>query len=627
MKSFGEQFLHKKDSKLHTSKAVELEMERKKIRGEEVSQKPAEKISDWLEVIERTHTGHREDPEVMERIKNYYHKEYVIKSEDIPESAYLLEQRIAREAGHGTIEITDEFRKRKQEQIINDQTHSLDKWLDYLTSEDAKYPTWAKYWAFKCIVTMGKLEKGEDENGQETARFAPRTKDTTASFPALNSAALSMTIGALRSKLEEDQKSKDERQPIENISKKLKDEEFQKLLTTENFSKLYKQFLLEQPMYSTEGLKEIRGKWITYSQGSKPEQLVKSLEGYPLEWCIRDIGTARDYLQGGDMYVYYSVNEAGEAKIPRLAIRMQEDSIAEVRGIAHDQNLDPYIAPVVETKMKEFPDGEKYEKKSADMKKLTEIENKTQKKQQLTKEELTFLYEINSKIEGFGYNRDPRIKELLDQRDPKQDAPVVFDCKPDQIAYTEKEINENTKAYIGVWNPIILKNLPKNIEHIYSKFPDQKVFLKEIIPDKEINSAKTAIKKLEAEGHQVGDYAKDMLTKVNWEEKLKNSYEIVSFSVGELFGDTKVHAYAEIKAKALKEGLDLVPANLAPSIRLNYEKSGQWTVMVMEAIRDRADNPPLFNCYSDGSLSWLSLSYGRDDNEWYDSYRFFFARK
>jgi hypothetical protein len=121
MENFGEQFLHKRDPKLHTSEAVEHEKERLETRGEETSQKPAEKISDWLEVIKQTHTGHRDDPRVLERIKNYYHKEYVIDPNEIPEGYYENQKRLAREQGHGDIDITEEMRKQLSEVVVKDQ--------------------------------------------------------------------------------------------------------------------------------------------------------------------------------------------------------------------------------------------------------------------------------------------------------------------------------------------------------------------------------------------------------------------------------------------------------------------------------------------------------------------------
>jgi len=149
----------------------------------------------------------------------------------------------------------------------------------------------------------------------------------------------------------------------------------------------------------------------------------------------------------------------------------------------------------------------------------------------------------------------------------------------------------------------------------------------EIIPDKEITSAKTAIKKLEKEGHKVSDYVKGMLSKVNWKEKLKDSYEVVSVIVRELFGDEKSHTYADIKARAIENGLELVPAKLVPSIRLKYSKSGDWASIAMEAIRDRDGYLELFYCDGSDSDSWLSSYYGDDDFRWGDNYRFFFVRK
>ena len=149
----------------------------------------------------------------------------------------------------------------------------------------------------------------------------------------------------------------------------------------------------------------------------------------------------------------------------------------------------------------------------------------------------------------------------------------------------------------------------------------------EVIPNKEITSAETAIKKLEKEGHKISDYAKDMLTKVNWKEKLKDSYEIVSISVGDLFKDKESHTYKDIKEKAKEFNLDLVPASLAPEIRSSYPKSGDYSVLAMEAIRDRGGSLSLFDCHEGDSESWLSSSNGDDDNEWIDYTRFFFVRK
>jgi hypothetical protein len=99
-----------------------------------------------------------------------------------------------------------------------------------------------------------------------------------------------------------------------------------------------------------------------------------------------------------------------------------------------------------------LPGGEKFDKKTADMKRLTsiyykefEFDKKTGeyfKKDQpeaFTPDDLRFLYEIDGRIEGFGYEEDPRIGELLERRDVRQDLAAALGCRPDQISFTEEE--------------------------------------------------------------------------------------------------------------------------------------------------------------------------------------------
>lgn len=623
MPNFGEQFLHQKDSKLHTSKAVEHEKKRKEIKGEETSQKPADKLADFMAILEHTHTGHRDDPRVAERIKASYHKEHVIKPEDVPESAFLLEQRIARELGHGDVEITDEFKERKIQQIISDQESSLDKWLEYLSSEDAQYPTWAKYWAFRSMLEMGKFQKEEDEDGKESARFQKRTKDTVASFPPLNPRALAMTIGVLKSKIEEQSKPKKDRAKVINTSTKLSDPEFQELLSSENFAKIYAQFLIEMPEYSTEKLQETRGQWVKYEKGSDPKELVDSLDGYPLEWCTANIDTARTQLEGGDFYVYYSINEAGDPVIPRLAIRMQDNQIGEVRGIAPDQNIDPYIADVAATKLAEFPDGKAYEQKSTDMKKLTEIDNKTKAGETLTKEELIFLYEIDHAIQCFGYQRDPRIAEILQTRNPKEDAPIVFDCESSEIAWGVKEVDENTKAYIGPWNIDIfqvIKNYP-NITHLYESFSDKNIFLQTLETDPSINSPAKAEQALKDKNIYLSNWGKDVLKKTEFSQT-PEVYNLVRFTVEQLGLKTGANT-DQIYKRARELALEQCPAEVGPQLRLKYT-GGEWFLIAMKQISDRNGNPDVFDLRSAGDLLELVGNNARPDDLWFANYGFVF---
>ena len=59
--------------------------------------------------------------------------------------------------------------------------------------------------------------------------------------------------------------------------------------------------------------------------------------------------------------------------------------------------------------------------------KVKTLYKKYKNKEELTKEELKFLYEIDSKIIGFGYKKDPRIAEIKIKRVYENDLRQVFD--------------------------------------------------------------------------------------------------------------------------------------------------------------------------------------------------------
>lgn len=624
----GSEILKKKYGDLHTSEEVESA---EWWSGEPMPKNPSERIQKFLDIFTRliNWPNHEERQRGLDAIKQVLYSNFVIKPEDVPESVFLLEQRIARELGHGDVEITDEFKQEKINQIIANQTNSLDKWVDYLTSSDADYPDWAKYWAIRSILYMGKYVKEEDENGKEMARFTKRTKDTVASFAPWNPRALAMTIASFKSKLEEENKPKDQRNPVENVSNKLNSEDFLKLLSTENFSKIYAQFLIEMPEYSTEGLQETRGKWVKYEQGSDAHELVNSLEGYPLEWCTAEYDTAQSQLSGGDFYVYYSLNDAQEAKIPRVAIRMDANGIAEVRGIAPDQHVDPYIGEVVQKKMHEFPDGKEYEKKAADMKQLTAIENKIKAKKDLNKEELIFLYEIDHKIQGFGYGggSDPRVAELRNTRNSNEDAPIVFECSPNQIAHKVEDITKDTKAYIGKLEAGIFDKLPKTLEHIYTKFPEGRIVQKEIkIGGKDKKELQDEMIK---DGFKVGDYAKSMLENKEFKtSKTSENIDLVILSVADL-GFPEGARRDKIYERAKEMGLEIAPAEVGPQLRLQYadQPMDEYLVIGMEPISDSSGSPGLFSVPHNSDGRFLDSYRGLPDDGWSSYDRFVFVRR
>ena len=386
-------------------------------------------IKDYLKKLESIHTKVGETERHKAFLKKMYYDKYVIKKEDIPESYYHHQEEIALERGLGHIKITESQKQELQQEVIENQKRSLDVWLDYFLSEDAKvYPFWAKYWAFQGMLKLGTYDKKE-------GTFTKRTKNTVAPFCDLNREALAMSIDLVTRMLEKEE---------------ISDKDLEVLVKTGSFSKIYTYILTKVLNDNKNIVKRNIGQWKKYNQGSDHMELVRSLQGYNTGWCTAGESTAKTQLQAGDFYVYYTLDENNEYKIPRIAIRMEGNKIGEIRGIAKDQNIESEMEEVLEEKLKEFPDKEEYYKKVSDMKELTKIYKKHQNKEELSKEELTFLYEIKQKIKGFGYEEDPRIEEIKNERGrKKKDLALIFECDESRIALKEYELTKDTILYYG----------------------------------------------------------------------------------------------------------------------------------------------------------------------------------
>ena len=615
----GSDFLKEKYD-LHNSDEVEsavLRIESK--TKEKVPKNPDARIQNYLDRLSRVinppelegHPDFDRQGRNLSILKNAMYEKFVIKPDEIPESYWENQKRIIRERGQGADLDQVDFETLKEqntEAIIADQESSLDTWVDYLASKDAKYPDWLKYFAIRSVTSMGGFDK-------ERHAFTKRSKGTTKPFPDLNREALAYVLDAVEKKYE----SKTDLANLEGEKK----EQFEKLLTLENFAKLYAWAIEEVTPASVEQIRNTEGRWVRYEQGSDHMPLVDSLQGHGTGWCTAGESTARAQLDSGDFYVYYSYDQSGNPIIPRAAIRMEGDSIGEVRGIAKEQNLDHYINDVVQNKLHEFPDGRTYEKKVAAMKMLTDIDNKVKSKQELTKDDLAFLYEIDSKIQGFGYHEDPRIKELRGSRDTNADALIVLECEADEIAHSQEEINEKTKAYIGQLFPRIFQRL-SHLENIYTSFPEGNIRREKV----EIGGKSSDIleSELESRGINISDYAKDMLRSKDF-KTLENpeSMNLVKLKVGDL-GFDSYSTTNELYARAEEIGLELCPAEVGPYLRLQDtdQPRDDWYNIAMKQIADRSGNPAVFSLNSlDGGL-WLRSSWARPVTLWHSDFEFVF---
>ncbi len=373
-----------------------------------------ERLLDYFNRLEEVHKRVAESKSKTgeNMLKNFYYDLYVIKPENIPEAYFQNQVRIARERGMGNITLTEEDRKRYADAAIEDQKLTLDKWIEYFLYDDESksYEMWEKYWVFQGLQSLGKYDK-------ETKKFAKRDDTTVYPFPPVEKECISATIHLME----------------EYVKSKNGDEEIKSALGRGDFKQLYEYSIKQSMLKGEYQSKTTEGEWVKYEQGSDYHVLRDSLQGYYTGWCTAaGESFARDQLAGGDFYVYYSLDENGDAKVPRIAIRMDgKDRIGEIRGIADGQNMESEMMPILNKKLDEFPDKDNYLKRVHDMELLTLIDKKSSHGKELSVDEIRFLYEIDGKIIGFGYKEDPRINEIKQKRNKAKDYTLMFKYSKD----------------------------------------------------------------------------------------------------------------------------------------------------------------------------------------------------
>lgn len=594
-------------------------------------------ISRFREILDKegkTKKGQSKCERGLENLKCILHEQFLINPENISDSYYESIKKRHRDEGHGEIEIPDDLKTELAQTAVEDQRRSLDAWIDYLASEDAMYPDSLKYWTLRSVLKMGRFDK-------EKCRFTNREgKGSVAPFPELNREALAVIMEDMEKKYKGNTNyTFTSRYDIDETAK----QSYGSAMGKENFSTLYALSIDAFKPIAEELLQETAGEWRTYKKGSDAKALVDSIADYGTGWCLRGEPTARRYLDSNDLRVYYSNDQEGRPTVPRVVMVINSSNqITEVRGVEAHEHLDSHILPVVETALASHPDGEKYQKKSKDMERLTTIERKTKQNQPLTKEDLLFLYEVDSRIEGFGYEnagRDPRIEEIREQRNLKEDMPIIFDCTPNQIALSLSEIASDTKVYIGKIEEGLFDLLDlHDIEHVYTSFPEGRIRLESL----EIGSmtAEQLEQALEDAGIKTSTYSKSMLRNkkqfidpVNKRHKeLKGETETLDLvrlrvrdlgftsppTTRELLGEFDAEGNLTKEGCIHELGFELCPPETGPYKRLadTDQSLGNWYYIGMQPVAASDGDPDVFRCWRRGDGSWLGNCWAHPGSHW-----------
>ena len=239
-------------------------------------------------------------------------------------------------------------------------------------------------------------------------------------------------------------------------------------------------------MKTPERTEDIQGDWFEYKLGDE-EQISRLAEG--TRWCIADPHTANNYLRSGTCRNngaeedYDDDNKArffifrlktdqskdGYADNGSASIRLGPDgNVAEVSGLNDGQAIEDALVPIVQEKVLSLPGGEKYNQSFKDKQELIRLDKKMQENQDLTEEELEFIYEINRNIVTLDtYNgSDPRLKELKNKYNIQYilDHDIEIDFNKLAKSMRPSDIVENLDALINHGADIDVNELVKRMD-------------------------------------------------------------------------------------------------------------------------------------------------------------------
>ena len=347
----------------------------------------------------------------------------VMDYEDIPEAYWKQQEQILRDNGQGR-ELSEYEKEILAEDLIDKQRESITSWTNYLGDKNCPYPLWFKAYAFDGISKMSNALNLDD------ADYNRRDHTTALSFPKLNAEILAKVYRQINDFYGVDKENW--------LAQHSDDEKLVSLVKSANFPKLYAKELVDTKVIlkTPERTEDVHGDWFEYKLGDE-EEIASLAEG--TRWCVVDPNVAHNYLVYGEYghsrstwsdkesnskakFIIFRLEDPNSPGIfasnGSASVRLDPDGkVAEISGLDEGQAVEDALVPIVKEKALSLPGGEKYLQKFDDKQTLIRLDKKMEKGEDLTKEELSFLYELDRPIATLDtYNEeDPRIPELKEK--------------------------------------------------------------------------------------------------------------------------------------------------------------------------------------------------------------------
>ena len=356
----------------------------------------------------------------------------LVKYKNIPESYWNAKRQELRDNGYGDMELTEEYKHEIYNNERKLQQESLEKWVNYLGDEHSPYPLWFKVYAWDGMTKMGKYNKRK-------RKYETRNETTVAPYPYPDAEVLAGVFDVVNRYYGNNEREFYTEEGERNIK-------LEQIVQSGSFPKIFNAIqqdiapIVEPP----ENPEDVHGEWVEYELGDE-DDIARAARG--TGWCVASPSVGKHYLEYGTYvndddgehnerdgmdestqrnhakFILFHLVDEETGKLSKNAcasIRLDPDgNVAEISGLREGQALDDSLVPTVEEKVKSLPGGKKFLEAFVDKNMLIALDHKMKRGDDLTKEELEFLYELKRPIKTLDtYNySDPRIGELKQKYD------------------------------------------------------------------------------------------------------------------------------------------------------------------------------------------------------------------
>ena len=209
--------------------------------------------------------------------------------------------------------------------------------------------------------------------------------------------------------------------------------------------------------------------WVNFKKGSQPVEVFQKIrENNVWQLTVKDL---YDILVAHDILIYFVKD------VPKLMVYLADGKrVNGVFGYGENNSIEEEYLDELKKELTKFKCNHNEVGKVNNLIKLYEIKAH---KDDLSKEDLEFLYQIKVPVKGFNNEVEDMLDEILADRDRNEDIASLLDVDADNITDDIDELDETTECFIGNLtidedNVDLVSNLKYVIGYIYIDKKDRR---------------------------------------------------------------------------------------------------------------------------------------------------------